>query len=70
MVDNVSDKQLGTMIGFLVSPNWFKQNLTNLNMYYGTVTNMSSSPMGIMDIIIFQYMEMKEVSFILNVMII
>lgn len=33
---NVTPQQLGTMVGFLQSPDWFKEYLKDGTMYYGT----------------------------------
>lgn len=39
----VTDKQLGTMIGFLIYPDWYKDNLSRNDMYYGTVSRDDGS---------------------------
>lgn len=37
--ENVSDKQIGTMVGFLISPDWFKEYLNSNTMYYGKINH-------------------------------
>lgn len=45
-VPNVTNKQLGVMIGLLQSPDWFKGGLSSGEMYYGTVNDTGGEVTG------------------------
>lgn len=45
-VPDVTNKQLGTMIGLLQSPEWFKDGLSVGEMYYGTVNDTGGEVTG------------------------